>query len=652
MIFVMAGCVKTEIDDEAPPGKEAITTRAESQYYYWYRGEKVYLTKVPDKYYVVCKKENLGSLMAAVARSGGNLDQANVNDFSVDGNKNRTALDATYGNCVWTTVSGIQAASLNDVLYAGPFFTNESNCEAGLTEGFSVRLKNEEDEDKLKLFAEENGAVIVDKSRLMPLWYNLICTPESAGNSMELANKAYESGLFAATDIGLLCSMIFAKKPSDLFNDPAYHWQWNLYNEDTEGMDISFEQMSSITMGTPSVTVAVLDGGFDLTLPDLPVDESWDASSGTSPARLYNYTISEDIEHGTNISSIIHATPDNQIGIVGIASKTRLMNVSVNKNDKSWRDKMAEGLHYAAENGADVLSNSWLMSHKHERISESIDYALKYGRDGKGCIVVFAIGNDNIDVAYHPYSEFPEILTVGGIDSQGERASFSNYGDILDVVAPATLIPIISLYSDEFNLYSGTSFAAPQVAAVAALVLSVTPELTGKEVCDIIEQTAKKNLKYSFGQIRSNGTWDYEVGYGLLDAYAAVTGSLKPLEITNQNITTDAEYIRRSMSFIKVGVSKSAKVTAKALVDNISLTTVSLSQNARMSVESKKDAIFSDVNIVGSSQINAVSQAAAMLENVKIQDKGKLFASASGIKITSSFRVEKGAEMLLSIAEQ
>lgn len=129
----------------------------------------------------------------------------------------------------------------------------------------------------------------------------------------------------------------------------------------------------------------------------------------------------------------------------------------------------------------DIISNSWSSSVRFQVIDEAIENAISRGRNGKGCIVVFATGNENTGVAY-PANANPNILSVGSITSGGKRSNFSNYGNSLDVVAPGTHI-LSTLPNNRTGYNSGTSMACPHVAGIAALVLSVNPNLTGKEVC-------------------------------------------------------------------------------------------------------------------------------------------------------------------------
>jgi hypothetical protein len=127
-----------------------------------------------------------------------------------------------------------------------------------------------------------------------------------------------------------------------------------------------------------------------------------------------------------------------------------------------------------------------------------------------------------------PANSDPRIIVVGAISKNGSRALFSNYGSQLDVVAPGEYVTSTTVGSGyAYTLYpiSGTSFAAPQVSAVAALLLSKNPNLTGRGVAEIIEKTARKvgGYSYTYTSARPNWTWNNEMGHGLIDAYVAVS---------------------------------------------------------------------------------------------------------------------------------
>ena len=186
------------------------------------------------------------------------------------------------------------------------------------------------------------------------------------------------------------------------------------------------------------------------------------------------------------------------------------------------RMKRADGINWAWQNGADIISNSWGSGVQYQIIDDAINNALQYGRNGKGTLIVFATGNNYGAVSY-PANSNTNILSVGAITSTGTRSPFSNYGSQLDVVAPGSNILSTTWYNGTTSL-DGTSMATPHVAGVAALILSVNPCLTAQQVRDIIEQTAQKVGGYSYTTTagRPNGTWNDQMGYGLVDAYAAV----------------------------------------------------------------------------------------------------------------------------------
>ena len=209
-------------------------------------------------------------------------------------------------------------------------------------------------------------------------------------------------------------------------------------------------------------------------------------------------------------------------------------------NNTYGNKRKKRGIEFAVKNGADVISCSW-GADPSALIDEAIEYALSYGRNGLGCVVVFASGNNNIEGVRYPANSREEIIAVGASSPCGERKSKSscdgdtmwgsNYGKELDIVAPGVLIPTTNLIGqneassvDYISDFWGTSAACPHVAAIAGLILSVNPNLTCKQVADIIESTARKigDYHYDIKEGRPNGKWHKEMGYGLVDAYAAV----------------------------------------------------------------------------------------------------------------------------------
>ena len=364
--------------------------------------------------------------------------------------------------------------------------------------------------------------------------------------------------------------------------------QWGLYNigqyGGNNGIDIKATRAWKLADGQ-GVKVAVLDEGIDLTHPDLACNllPGYDATDGADGAVNGGYGGFCDLEdsHGTTCAGIIAAC-DNSIGIKGVAYNSKIIPIriaySINKfNDCgywNWNDSWTIDAIYKAwyTYNADILSNSWETSFSSAiALNAEIDNAVMRGRGGKGCIVIFAAGNDNSRLVSDPACK-NNVIAVGAISPCGERKSpdscdgenwGSNYGDDLDVMAPGVLVTTTDIqggagYNPKYGPYdgskiksdcldqnytigfNGTSAACPYVAGVAALILSINPSLTGPEVRNIIESTAQKTGGYNYQtkQGRPNGTWCEDMGYGLVNAYTAVQKAPQCVDSFSNQIVT------------------------------------------------------------------------------------------------------------------
>ncbi len=455
-----------------------------------------------------------------------------------------------------------------------PSFTVDGR-RVDVSNNFYVRLKSSDDFGKLQQMAAQYGIEVIGYNEFMPLWYTLSCNAASLKNAIEAANLFQESLQFACSEPELYNYKLTCS------SDEHYSEQWNLKNTGLvygiEGIDINVEEAWEITKGE-GVVVAVLDDGIDITHRDLYDNiypESYDVMTNSSPSQLYDY-------HGTACAGIIGAVQDNVIGISGVAPECKLMPISFDACVTSMQ--LANGISWARRKGADVISNSWGGLARANCIDEAIDSALYLGRNKKGCVVVFSSGNDGDRVSY-PARSNPKVLTVGGITPYGRRATSgwmennhyvffsSNYGEELDVVAPSELIyttnyPYGSGLSntDYYGDFDGTSAACPHVAGVAALILSIYPDLTTEQVADIIEYTSKKIrpdlYTYQFDSIHPHGTWNEEMGYGLIDAGAAVKLADKALRTTyvRDTILTNGQFKDYDVEFENVIIEPDAFV--------------------------------------------------------------------------------------------
>lgn len=442
------------------------------------------------------------------------------------------------------------------IAYVGPYFSKGSEEKIGLSDLFLVKLKDAADLEKLQAMASANGVEIVGQNRYLRLWYTLAVTPTANGNALDLANRFFESGQFAACEPDLMVD------ESDCVSDTYFADQWGLENTGTWGGAIdpdinACDGWANWTTGDGGTIIAVLDHGFEMNHPDLVANvygTGYDTESGTTPAQVLG-------SHGTACAGIVAAEQNNSLGVSGVAPDCAIMSISNSlAGTPASRQARADGIIWAYTNGAAVISNSWGSSVAYTVIDDAITDALALGRGGLGTVIVFATGNNNGAVSY-PANSNDEIIAVGAMSPCGERKNpsscegenwwGSNYGTELDVVAPGVKIPTTDRQStngyntasgtagDYFLTFNGTSSATPHVAGLAGLLISMNPCLTQRQVTDIIERTAQKIGSYTYSTTmgRDNGTWNNEMGYGLMDLDAAMRMT-RELYIQNVTLTT------------------------------------------------------------------------------------------------------------------
>lgn len=319
------------------------------------------------------------------------------------------------------------------------------------------------------------------------------------------------------------------------FNDPFLDSQWSIENNGylggTVGADMKVKPAWNISTGA-GVKVAVLDEGVQLDHPDL-VDNLLPGLDATASGSSMGGSSVFD-GHGTRCAGVIAAV-NNNIGVRGVAYDAKIIPVRIGKSGGlSWivsSDTLAYAFEWAKDNGADIISNSWGNILPSKTLEDEIYDCVTNGREGKGCVVLFATGNSNASVSYP--AKLPYVIAVGGSSMCDERKSFtscdnksggSNYGDSLSFVAPGVDIYTTDRNSNYTSDFRGTSAACPNAAGVAALVLSINPDLTSTQVRDIMERNADKIGGYNYQTKPGypNGTWEEETGYGRLNAYKAV----------------------------------------------------------------------------------------------------------------------------------
>ena len=300
-------------------------------------------------------------------------------------------------------------------------------------------------------------------------------------------------------------------------------------------------------MGSDRVTIAVIDNGFDVNHPDLrtkifrPFD-LWRQSSNLSMG-------DPRFTHGTPCASVALAVTNGR-GIVGAAPNARFMPI----HGTSFSNRATENMFdYCVENGADIISCSWGTTAPHFRLGpikeEAIEKAARQGRNGKGCVILFAAGNDDLDYLNF-YAAHPDVIAVGATTSLDRHADYSNRGRQLDVVAPSNGDwPILAARSSwdrgiswetgpykyyrdgrdrgpHYKHFGGTSSSTPLVAGICALMLSANPDLTAREVKEILRSTADEVGNRA--EYRNGHSLRY--GYGRVNADRAVAEALRRRE--------------------------------------------------------------------------------------------------------------------------
>ena len=394
----------------------------------------------------------------------------------------------------------------------------DSGTTVEMSNRFYVQLYDSKtDIKKLQDVAKKTNTIVSGQVPYMPDWYELIVCNSSIDNSLEMANYFYETGLFKDVDPGFIFNFTTSACVSD-----------SHFTSDQWGMQaINACDAWGITTGDPNIKIAIIDQGIYMQhseFVDTQFEEGYDCQKSTPENHVYN-------SHGTMVCGVI-ASNHNKSEIAGVAPKCKIIPICHSlKSSYTASAELASGIEKAVLIGADVINCSWgdyngkYYDYIHSSLLETaIHDALTKGRNGLGCIVVFVSGNVNASKVDYPAYVFPEILTVGAINSKNKKASISSYGDALDVVAPGE--NIYTTNSNNGYIHEkGTSLAVPHVSGIAGLMLSVNPLLSAKEVTDIIESTAQKvgNYKYETRSNRPNGTWNKKMGYGLVDAKKAVT---------------------------------------------------------------------------------------------------------------------------------
>lgn len=287
--------------------------------------------------------------------------------------------------------------------------------------------------------------------------------------------------------------------------DPLYAaYQWHLPR-------INAPAAWDTTTGSSGVIIAVLDTGVETTHPDLNGKLTTGANAGydfinndTNPA--------DDHSHGTFVAGIIAANTNNGQGGAGVCWSCKIMAVKVLGADGTGSAfGVAQGIDWAVSHGADVINMSLSGGH-----TAALETAVNNAWSA-GVVLIAATGNDNSAVGYP--AAYANAIAVGSHSASNARSSFSNYGPETDLVAPGEDIlgPLCNCGGNPggYGIGSGTSFAAPQVAGVAGLLIA----------SGVTDKTQIRSRLIDTTIDITPGGFDNQTGWGRLDAAAALNGA-------------------------------------------------------------------------------------------------------------------------------
>ncbi len=448
------------------------------------------------------------------------------------------------------------------VAYALPLlYRNGSSVPIYPSNRVVVALREGAAVDELRVIADSFGCD-VERCRRGPNRFLVTVRDPSAVSPLTVANALHErTDLTAHAHPDFYLPKVAYSPP--VIEDPYYlSHQWHLDGDEAKGAepgtDINVEAAwddahGPAAEGLPSVRVAILDECVEKWHPDLfpnwaagidyDVDPPDDDPSPDGGQR-----------HGTSCAGVAVAA-GNEIGVRGAAPNCGLIGV---KFFGASLSEMADSFYFCVDpdgngdhaDGAAILSNSWGFADGTllpDDVVAGINAAATSGRNGLGCLVLFAAANNDHTInGVSALAQLETVMAIGGTNSNGEHTEFSDVGPELAIAAPTNdrgddgvRLPWLDITTvdntgesgynglpdlDYTNRFGGTSSATPLAAGVLALILSQDPAMTAAQVRAIAQHTAVR-VDEPYGRFDGITGHSHRLGFGRVDAGAAVTAA-------------------------------------------------------------------------------------------------------------------------------
>ena len=459
-----------------------------------------------------------------------------------------------------------------------------------LSDEITIQFIPKAEEEVRKTVAVEYSLVLVKPVKGIANTFVYRLTPDSPANPIKITNLLMGKAEVVTAEVDIITPFESFYTPSD----SKYNQQWYLHHNGgtllAQNSHIDVEKAWDITRGMRSVVVAIMDDAIDINHPDFQGEGKIVAPRDFKDKDFLPMPESSQESHGTACAGVAVAE-ENGNGVVGVAPGCALMPIRTSGylDDRSIEDLFD----WAVDNGADVISCSWGAAAVYFPLSlrqkATLNHAATEGRDGKGCVILFAAGNANRPVSgtiyergwqqnvlsgptkwLNGFAVHPDVIAVSACSSLNRKSAYSNWGANISVSAPSNNAPPgiwfretgyigtapqvtaflpgrgifttdqlgeLGYNPDDFTrTFGGTSSACPVVAGVAGLIISANPDLTAQEVKQILQQSADKvvdtdpdpQLGLRMGTYANNGHSQW-FGYGKVNAFKAVQRAQRKL---------------------------------------------------------------------------------------------------------------------------